>query len=171
MWWLRVCTVEFEEEIAVPKAFWLGICMCIQCVSKKFAKSKWILVPTHILLSYFFFTVHVRLERMNWHCASVWFRFSRETVRNGHRLGQNSTPGCLQYKSKFNADGRKQQRLEVVSGALCISQCVLSTPSESNPGCDNTGTGPVDGFIQITESILTQDRDSGYNSHNHCESD
>jgi len=34
-----------------------------------------------------------------------------------------------------------------------------------------TGSGPVrpnGGFIQITQSILTQDRDSGCNSHNRC---
>ena len=30
---------------------------------------------------------------------------------------------------------------------------------------------PIGGFIQITQSILTQDRDSGCHSHNHCEFD
>ena len=39
------------------------------------------------------------------------------------------------------------------------------TPS-TEPGCG--GNPPIGGFIQITQSILTHDRDSGCNSHNRC---
>ena len=50
-----------------------------------------------------------------------------------------------------------------------VSSLDFSVSSPYPPGSRAVGTiPPPGGFIQITQSILTQDRDSGYNSHNRC---
>ena len=47
----------------------------------------------------------------------------------------------------------------------------VGSPYSRYPSALNriVSANPIGGFIQITQSILTQDRDSGCHSHNHCE--